>query len=61
MTWGRDGVGEGHSQAKLSDREVAQLREMYALGHWSQRDLAALFRVSQPQVSAILANKARVA
>jgi transcriptional regulator with XRE-family HTH domain len=61
MAWGRDGVGEGHSQAKLSDREVAQLREMYAMKRWSQRELAALFGVSQPQVNAILKGKARVA
>jgi predicted XRE-type DNA-binding protein len=60
MKW-RDGVGEAHSQAKLTDREVDQLREMAALHKWSQRELATLFRVSQPQVSAILANKARAA
>jgi predicted XRE-type DNA-binding protein len=59
--WGRDGVGEAHSQAKLTDREVEQLREMAALHRWSQRELAALFHVSQPQVSAIVAKKARAA
>ena len=61
MAWGKDAVGEAHSQAKLSDREVAQLREMAAMHKWSQRELARLFGVSQAQVSAILANKARAA
>jgi transcriptional regulator with XRE-family HTH domain len=61
MAWGREAVGEAHSQAKLSDREVAQLREMASLHRWSQRELATMFGVSQAQVSAILANKARAA
>jgi len=60
MTW-REGVGEAHSQAKLTDREVEQLREMAALHRWSQRELATLFGVSQAQVSAIVAKKARAA
>jgi predicted XRE-type DNA-binding protein len=60
MGW-RDGIGEAHSQAKLSDREVDQLREMAAMHQWSQRELAALFKVSQAQVSAIVARKARAA
>ena len=61
MTWRRDSVGEAHSQAKLTDREVDQLREMALLHRWTQRELAALFNVSQAQVSAILARKARAA
>jgi hypothetical protein len=55
----RNAGGEAHSQAKLSDVEVRQLREMWALRHWSQRELGALFQMSQAQVSAIVANKAR--
>jgi hypothetical protein len=55
----RNAGGEAHSQAKLSDVEVRQLREMWALRLWSQRELGALFQMSQAQVSAIVANKAR--
>jgi hypothetical protein len=55
----RSAGGEAHSQAKLSDVEVRQLREMWALRLWSQRELGALFQMSQAQVSAIVANKAR--
>jgi len=52
--------GEAHSQAKLTDVEVRQLREMWSLRQWSQRELGGLFKVSQAQVSAIVANKARL-
>jgi hypothetical protein len=55
----RGGRGEAHSQAKLSDVEVRQLREMWGLRRWSQRELGSLFKMSQAQVSAIVANKAR--
>lgn len=61
MRWGQGEQGEAHPQAKLSDREVTQLREMYATKMFSQRALAVMFKVSQPQVNAILTGKARVA
>jgi hypothetical protein len=56
----RSAGGEAHSQAKLTDIEVRWLREMWGMRRWSQRELGALFQLSQAQVSAIVANKARL-
>ena len=53
---GTDGKGENHSNAKLSEQDVARLRDLYAAG-WSQRRLAAEFRVTPGHVSEIVARK----
>lgn len=39
--------GEQHHRAKLTEREVREIRRLYATGKYSQRELAAKFGVSQ--------------
>ncbi|KKL63304.1 hypothetical protein LCGC14_2176430 [marine sediment metagenome] len=54
---GRSGVGERHPNATLSNSEVATIRTLgpYLL----QREIAALYAVSEPTISAILNCKSR--
>lgn len=49
--------GENHPQAKLTPRNVQDLRCMYATGDWSQRELATKFAISQTQVGRIVRNE----
>lgn len=51
--------GEVHGNAVLTDQQVAQLRQRYAAGGMSQRELAREFGVSQPGVSALVTRRLR--
>jgi hypothetical protein len=45
--------GSAHHQAKLNEQQVAAVRLLLRLSNHSQRAIAAMFRVSQPTISAI--------
>jgi hypothetical protein len=45
--------GEAHQNHVLSEKKVAQIRELAAEG-WSQRKLARRFMVSQPNILYVL-------
>lgn len=49
--------GEKHSQAKLTDEEVLQIRARYAIGGILQRELAAEFGVHQSLISNIMTGR----
>lgn len=49
--------GEGHPRAKVSLGDVEKIRNKYALGKSSQRNLAKIFHLSQPQIGRILRNE----
>lgn len=49
--------GERHSMAKLTDADVAKIREMYPAK--KQRELAAIFSVSQTQIGRVLRGESR--
>lgn len=60
LTESRDGAvprGEKHGMSRLSGRQVASIREIYRLGNSTQADIAALFGVSRPHISEIVAGK----
>ena len=50
-------VGEAQTQAKLSDEKVARIRDLYATGLFKQRDLAAMYGVSQSQIWKVVNRK----
>lgn len=45
--------GELHPKAKLSNTQAREIRRLAKIGEMSQRNIAALFQISQPQVSMI--------
>lgn len=51
---GRNGPGEGHANAKLTDGVINAVRVRYAAGGIRQVDLAAEFGISQTHVSRIV-------
>jgi len=51
--------GEKHGRAFLSDKQVARIRELHSGGCTTQQSLAALFGVSQSQVSRLILNQSR--
>lgn len=51
--------GENHPFAKLTDKQVKQIRRIYKKGATSQYELAARFGVQQPRISSLVNNKAR--
>lgn len=56
----RDGThnrGEQHNMAKLTASEVLEIRSKYATGAFPQAVLAAMFGVTQPQISFIVNRK----
>ena len=56
----RDGTricGERHCMAKLTARDVLEIRRKYATGEFPQALLAAMFGVTQPQISFIVNRK----
>ena len=55
----RDQRGEGNPSAKLSNRDVAALRAMYAAGGHRQQDLAERFGVAFQTVSKIVRGERR--
>ena len=46
--------GEDNGRAILTSEKVAQIREMYATGNFSQEKLGSLFGVKQVTISAIV-------
>ena len=56
----RDGThirGEAHGEAKLTEREVRELRWQWETGEWTQQALASEFGVSRSTVQNTLARK----
>jgi len=51
--------GEDHPQCKLSDEQIAEIRQRYASGKETQRDLAKMFGVGQSQIQRILKYESR--
>lgn len=45
--------GESHGAAKLTDAQVAEIRDLYSQG-WTQRRIASIFGCSQPHVSVLV-------
>ena len=54
---GRSAKGEDHSQVKLTEKQVLDIRAKYATGKYSQRKLAKEFNVSQGVISQITSRK----
>lgn len=54
----RQSRGETHPSAKLSDKEVSQIRDLFKNGVW-QTDLAKTFNVDQSHISRIVYGLAR--
>lgn len=46
----RNARGERHGLHRVPDETVLEIKAWYAVGGWSQRDLAGAFGLSQPQV-----------
>lgn len=53
-------LGENRPNAKLTDAQVAEIRELYKLREWSQQKLADKFGVSQHHVSRLVRRVSRV-
>ena len=51
---GRTYRGEEHPSSKLTEADVKRIRKMYSEGWGDQRDLAAVFNVSQLHISRII-------
>jgi hypothetical protein len=51
---GRTASGERNGQAKLTDREVAEIRAAYATGGISQRELGVQYSVRQNHISRLV-------
>lgn len=51
--------GEKHTNSKLTDNEVLEIRDLYKHKIYKQRELGEMYGVSQRQVSVIVRNKAR--
>lgn len=49
--------GERHPAARLTNSNVVLLRHVYAMGGYTQRELAPLFGLSQSAVSAVVRRK----
>lgn len=50
-------IGEGHHKAKLKNDDIIKIRNLYQAGGVSQRELARLFKISQPVVMKIVNRK----
>ena len=51
------GTGEKNPNAKLSERDVIEIRRLYSTGHYSQEKIGAMFGVKQITVSLIVRGK----
>jgi predicted XRE-type DNA-binding protein len=47
-------MGERNPRAKLTNAQRVQIRDLYATGQFIQKQIAVLFNIKQPQISAIL-------
>lgn len=55
----RKATGEYSANARLSDADVAEIRETYASGAWTQRALARRYGVTQARVWQVVRLRAR--
>jgi len=53
----KDSKGEKHGRVKLSEKEVLEIRRIFATGDYSQTTLGEMFDVSQQHVSDIINRK----
>lgn len=53
----RSAKGEAHSHAKLTEKEVREIRQLYATGTFSQEELGNAYGVRAPLVSRIVSRK----
>lgn len=51
--------GESHPNAKLSDRDIENIREMISSGKYTQSEIAKMYNVSFQHISDIKRNKKR--
>lgn len=49
--------GEAHPLAKLTGPIVREIRQLYATGKWTQKELGRKFGVNQPTISTIIRRK----
>jgi hypothetical protein len=54
---GTDSRGSRHGQARLTESDVIEIREAYATGEFTQRDIAAECEVGQSLISQIVTRK----
>lgn len=52
--------GEKHSCSKLTDKQVLEIREIYASGHTYMRILSAKYKISISQISRIIRHETRI-
>lgn len=52
-------IGSANGMSKLTNIQVVEIRELYALGNYTQRYLGRLFGVGPDHISRIVNNKAR--
>lgn len=50
---------ENHWKCKLSDKQVKEIRDLYATGKYYQKDLAKKYKITQSNISCIVMNKTR--
>jgi len=50
-------IGEKHPLAKVNYKEVAQIKELYKTGNYTQRYLGELYSLTQSSISLIVLNK----
>ncbi len=57
---GRDGKAKGaaHSNARLTNQDVVEIRELYASGFFKQQELATAYEVSQRVISLVVRKEA---
>jgi DNA-binding XRE family transcriptional regulator len=46
--------GEDHGESKLTEKQVIAIREQYATGHWTQKELANSFDIARAQKGSIV-------
>ena len=56
---GRGTIGDNHPNSKLTDQEVAIVRELYDFALASQKELAAYYGVGKQTINAIVNRKSR--
>jgi predicted XRE-type DNA-binding protein len=54
---GRSTYGEGHANARLSTKQVKQIRKLYDTGRFYQKELGHMFGVRQSHISDIVTGK----
>ena len=59
MDHGNHLSGDNHGSAKLTDFQVRRIRQMYASGNYTQRQLGMQFGVSNVQICRIVNRKSR--